>query len=134
MALGADAAALVTSGADEWAAACPPLRRNLQLLAPDEVTRDRRLLICYTHVPKKRSRRRNGRPSAVADGFARASRYFARAAPISPVIPVAADSKFSRFAGHDAMLCALGVRRLCRLVRFHLVVTLACRVSVGEYY
>ena len=32
-------AALGISGADgEWAAACPPLRRNLHLLAPDEVS------------------------------------------------------------------------------------------------
>lgn len=47
MASGADAAAagvaaLGISGAGagdgEWAAACPPLRRNLQLLAPDEVS------------------------------------------------------------------------------------------------
>ncbi|AQK66785.1 UDP-sugar pyrophosphorylase [Zea mays] len=44
MASGADAAALVTSGADEWAAACPPLRRNLQLLAPDEVELAKMLL------------------------------------------------------------------------------------------
>jgi UDP-sugar pyrophosphorylase len=39
MASGADAAAaLGISGDGEWAAACPPLRRNLQLLAPDEVS------------------------------------------------------------------------------------------------
>lgn len=46
MASGADAAAagvaaLGISGAgagDEWAEACPPLRRNLRLLAPDEVS------------------------------------------------------------------------------------------------
>jgi len=32
-------AALGISGSDgEWAAACPPLRRNLHLLAPDEVS------------------------------------------------------------------------------------------------
>ncbi|CAD6335526.1 unnamed protein product [Miscanthus lutarioriparius] len=46
MASGADAAAAGVAalgisgagdGAGEWAAACPPLRRNLQLLAPDEV-------------------------------------------------------------------------------------------------
>ena len=35
----AGVAALGISGADgEWAAACPPLRRNLHLLAPDEVS------------------------------------------------------------------------------------------------
>ncbi|KAG0515988.1 hypothetical protein BDA96_10G324800 [Sorghum bicolor] len=45
MASGADAAAaLGISGDGEWAAACPPLRRNLQLLAPDEVELAKMLL------------------------------------------------------------------------------------------
>lgn len=49
MASGADAAAagvagLGISGAGEWAAACPPLRRNLHLLAPDEVELAKMLL------------------------------------------------------------------------------------------
>jgi hypothetical protein len=52
MASGADAAAagvagLGISGAGEWAAACPPLRRNLHLLAPDEVSAACLLLVCY---------------------------------------------------------------------------------------
>ena len=55
MASGADAAAagvaaLGISGDGEWAEACPPLRRNLRLLAPDEVSTQlapaRRCLLC----------------------------------------------------------------------------------------
>ncbi|CAN6173475.1 unnamed protein product [Urochloa humidicola] len=53
MASGADAAAAgvaalgisgAAGGGDEWAAACPPLRRNLRLLAPDEAELAKMLL------------------------------------------------------------------------------------------